>query len=151
MCLCTHIRWHLSKIKRTYEYFDKMFDNQLICNILISGCQGASSTNGTSTCVKTKLVKENKKQEINFSNKCKVIITSFCAILTTWYVVYKTYGFLYVLCMLFFISFLRFILVFRQYDRLSRYNDQLLLHLFNQRFNSCFWLITYSGIIIVRG
>lgn len=83
MCLCTHIRWHLSKIKRTYEYFDKMFDNQLICNILISGCQGASSTNGTSTCVKTKLVKENKKQEINFSNKCKVLITSFCAILTT--------------------------------------------------------------------
>lgn len=74
---CTHIRRYHSKMKRTYKYFDKMFDNKLICNILISGWQGASSTYGTSTCIKTKLVKENKNQEINLSNNCKVLLLLF--------------------------------------------------------------------------
>lgn len=77
MCICTHIRRYHSKMKRTYKYFDKMFDNKLICNILISGWQGASSTYGTSTCIKTKLVKENKNQEINLSNNCKVLLLLF--------------------------------------------------------------------------
>lgn len=142
MCICTHIRRYHSK------YFDKMFDNKLICNILISGWQGASSTYGTSPCIKTKLVKENKNQEINLSNNCKVLLLLFVRylLLDMSYTRHTVISMFFV-CF-FSISFLRFILVFRQYDRLSRYYDHLLLHSFNQRFISCFWLITY---IIVRG
>lgn len=142
MCICTHIRRYNSK------YFDKMFDNKLICNILISGWQGASSTYGTSTCIKTKLVKEKKNQEINLSNNCKVLLLLFVRylLLDMSYTIHTVISMFFV-CF-FSISFLRFILVFRQYDRLSRYYDHLLLHSFNQRFISCFWLITY---IIVRG
>lgn len=142
MCICTYIRRYNSK------YFDKMFDNKLICNILISGWQGASSTYGTSTCIKTKLVKEKKNQEINLSNNCKVLLLLFVRylLLDMSYTIHTVISMFFV-CF-FSISFLRFILVFRQYDRLSRYYDHLLLHSFNQRFISCFWLITY---IIVRG
>lgn len=142
MCICTHIRRYNSK------YFDKMFDNKLICNILISGWQGASSTYGTSTCIKTKLVKEKENQEINLSNNCKVLLLLFVRylLLDMSYTIHTVISMFFV-CF-FSISFLRFILVFRQYDRLSRYYDHLLLHSFNQRFISCFWLITY---IIVRG